>query len=59
MNQSPRIRKGKCMFCGVEVNILQVYNRHLSEYEDVSIPICRTCAMIKEIEESEKRCTDN
>lgn len=59
MNQTHRIRKGKCMFCGVKVDILQHYNTHLSEYEDVSIPICRTCAMIKEIEESEKRCTGN
>lgn len=25
MNQTPRIRKGKCMFCGSEVNIFQVY----------------------------------
>lgn len=59
MNQGYRYRKGNCMFCGVEVDIVQRYNTHLSEYEDVSIPICHTCAMIKEIEESEKRCTDN
>ena len=59
MNQGYRYRKGKCIVCDSEVNILQKYNRHLSEYVDVSVPICRTCAMIKEIEESEKRCTDN
>lgn len=39
MNQTPRIRKGKCMFCGAEVNIFQLYYTHLSEYVDVSIPI--------------------
>lgn len=59
MNQTHRLRKGKCMFCDVEVDILQVYNTHLSQYEDVSIPVCRTCMLIKEIEESEKRCTNN
>lgn len=52
MNQTPRIRKGKYMFCGAEVNIFQLYYTHLSEYVDVSIPICPKCAMIKEIEES-------
>lgn len=59
MNQAPCIRKGKCMVCGVDVDILQVYNTHLSQYVDVSIPICPKCMLIKEIEESEKRCTDN
>lgn len=47
------------MFCGAEVNILQVYYTVLSEYVDVSIPICRTCLLAKELEESEKRCIDN
>ena len=54
MNQTHRFRKGKCIVCGSEVNILQLYNTHLSEYEDVSIPpICQKC-LFKDIEYSEK-----
>ena len=53
MNQLDRYIKGKCIECGEEIDLLQVYDRLTSEYITISLPFCTTCKN-KNIE---KRCT--
>lgn len=53
MNQLDRYIKGKCLECGKEIRLLQVYDRCTSDYITISLPFCTEC----ENKNIEKRCT--
>lgn len=56
MNQTSRVVKDKCKFCGRVVYLEQEYDKTLSEYVTVGVPICIHCWGQEII--CEKRCTD-
>lgn len=43
MNQLPRMIIMKCIECGEDMFVRQVYNTHYSQYVTCQIPICRKC----------------
>lgn len=44
MNQSLRIIKRMCIVCNHNItNVRQIYNQHISDYEDCEMPICYEC----------------
>lgn len=44
MNQGTRYVRRKCIDCGKDVKVVQIYNRHYSDWEDVeTMPICDDC----------------
>lgn len=43
MNQPSRVVKEKCKFCGRDVYLQQEYDKTLSEYVTVGVPICIHC----------------
>lgn len=50
MNQLPRIAIAKCIECGEDMSVRQVYDKHTSQYVTCQIPLCRKCEY-----ENEKR----
>lgn len=57
MNQTIRVVKDKCILCGRDVYIRQVYDKRLSEYVTIETPLCMNCWRHEII--GEKRCTEN
>lgn len=43
MNQTSRVVKEKCKSCGRDVYLQQEYDKTLSEYVTVGVPICIHC----------------
>ena len=44
MNQAGyRLVKRKCITCGKEIHVRQVYNTHYSDWEDIAPTICEEC----------------
>lgn len=44
MNQGKRFTERKCYLCKKnEVMVRQVYNRHISDWEDCELTICDNC----------------
>lgn len=43
MNQTSRVVREKCKFCGRDVYLQQEYDKTLSEYVTVGVPICTHC----------------
>lgn len=43
MNQTSRVVKDKCILCGREVYLRQVYDETLSEYVTIGTPLCMDC----------------
>lgn len=43
MNQGWRLILRKCVECGEEIRIRQIYNPHYSDWEDIEPWICSEC----------------
>lgn len=44
MNQTGfRLTKRKCVICGKEIRVRQIYNTHYSVWEDIEPWICEEC----------------
>lgn len=43
MNQTPRWVYKKCIECGKETLIKEVYDKHLSMYVSAQMPMCDVC----------------
>lgn len=44
MNQTKyRLIKRKCVECGEEIRVKQIYNTHYSDWEDIEPWICKEC----------------
>lgn len=44
MNQTGfRLTKRKCVICGEEIRVRQIYNTHYSVWEDIEPWICEEC----------------
>lgn len=43
MNQGERLVRRKCIKCGKEIRVKQVYNTHIADWEDIEICVCADC----------------
>lgn len=43
MNQGERLVLRKCIKCGKEIRVKQIYNTHISDWEDIEPWICEGC----------------
>ena len=43
MNQGERLVWRKCVECGEEIRVKQIYNPHYSDWEDIEPWICDKC----------------
>lgn len=43
MNQGERLVLRKCIKCGEEIRVKQIYNPHCSDWEDIEPCICKDC----------------
>ena len=44
MNQAGyRFIERKCVECGKEIHVRQIYNTHYSDWEDIELWICKGC----------------
>lgn len=43
MNQGERLVRRKCIKCGKEIRVKQVYNTHIADLEDIEICVCADC----------------
>lgn len=55
MNQGERLIWRKCIKCGEEVRVKQIYNPHCSDWEDIEPWICKDCWEGATVNEAECR----